>query len=230
MTNVVARIKKKNKEFEILVDIDKAIGFKKQKLEGTPATLRDILALNTIFIDYKKGFKAPASDLKESFGTDDTFKISGIIIKEGEIQLTQEYRDKIKEQKIKQIVDFLARNCIDPRTNAPYTPQRIEQAIKEVGIRIEDRDAEEQAMNILKDIEKIIPIKIAVKKVEIIIGPEYVAKIYNLIKTFKKEREDWLNDGSLRCIINLPAGMQLEFYDKLNSATHGSAITKEVKE
>jgi ribosome maturation protein SDO1 len=230
MTNVLARIKKKGKEFEIMVDLDKALAFRKQKLQGTAITLRDTLEVNDIFTDHKKGFKASSKDLKDAFGTDDVFQAAGDIINTGEVQLTQEYREKLREQKMKQIIDFLARNCMDPRTSAPYTPQRIEQAIKQSGARIDDRDSEEQAMIILKDIEKIIPIKIAVKRIEITVAPEHVGKIYNLIKTFKKEKEDWLNDGSMRCIINLPAGMQLEFYDKLNSATQGSAITKEIKD
>ena len=230
MPNVTAKIKKKGKEFEILVDIDKALGFKKQRLEGSPASLRDVLAVDDIFTDQKKGFKASSKDLKDAFGTEDKFKVSGIIINEGEVQLTQEYRDKMREQKIKQIVEFLARNCMDPRTQAPYTPQRIEQAIKQAGAKIDDRNVDEQIPIIIKDIEKIIPIKIAVKKIEITIMPQYTGQIYNLIKTFKKDKEDWLNDGSLKCIIQIPAGMQLEFYDKLNALTQGSAITKEIKE
>jgi ribosome maturation protein SDO1 len=230
MPNVVAKIKKKGKEFEILVDLDKAIGFKKQRLEGNATSLRDILAINEVFTDQKKGIKAASKDLKDAFGIEDIFKISGIIINEGEVQLTQEYREKMREAKIKQIVDFLARNCMDPRTQAPYTPQRIEQAINQAGARIDDRNVDEQIPNIIKDIEKIIPIKIAVKKLEITVMPQYTGQIYNLIKTFKKDKEEWLNDGSLKCIIQIPAGMQLEFYDKLNSMTHGSAITKEIKE
>jgi ribosome maturation protein SDO1 len=230
MPNVTAKIKKKGKDFEILVDLDKAIGFKRQRLEGTAASLRDILAINEVFTDQKKGLKAASKDLKDAFGTEDVFKVSGVIINEGEIQLTQEYREKIREQKIKQIVDFLARNCQDPRTQAPYTPQRIEQAIKQAGAKIDDRSVEEQVQSVMKDIEKIIPIKIAIKRIEITVMPQYTGQIYNIIKTFKKEKEDWLNDGSLRCIIQLPAGMQLEFYDKLNSMTKGSAITKEIKD
>ena len=230
MPNVTAKIKKKGKEFEILVDLDKALGFRKQRLEGSPASLRDILALNEIFTDQKKGIKAASKDLKDAFGTDDVFKVSGIIINEGEVQLTQEYRDKMREAKIKQIVEFLSRNCLDTRTQAPYTPQRIEQAIKQSGTKIDDRSVDEQIPTILKDIEKIIPIKIAVKKLEIMVMPQYTGQIYNLIKTFKKDKEEWLNDGSLKCIIQIPAGMQLEFYDKLNSMTHGSAITKEIKD
>jgi ribosome maturation protein SDO1 len=230
MSNVVARIKVKGKLFETIVDLDKAISFRKQKLEGNPSTLRDILEINEIFSDYKKGLRVKGSELLDAFGTEDVFVVAGKIINDGEIQLPQEYRDKMREAKVKQIVDFLARNCMDTRTNAPYTPERIESAMKQAGAKIDDRSVEEQVPGIIQGIQKIIPIKIAVKKIELIIGPEHVGKIYNLIKTFKKEKENWLNDGSMSCIIELPAGMQLEFYDKLNALTHGEAITKEVKE
>jgi ribosome maturation protein Sdo1 len=39
-----------------------------------------------------------------------------------------------------------------------------------------------------------------------------------------------LNDGSLEVIVEVPSGMIMDFYDKLNGVTHGSAITEEIKE
>ena len=36
-------------------------------------------------------------------------------------------------------------------------------------------------------------------------------------------------DGSLEVVVNIPAGITLDFYDKLNSVTHGSALTEELK-
>ena len=129
------------------------------------------------------------------------------------------------------MVDFLARNCIDPRTSAPYTADRISAAMKEVGAKVdENKSADDNALVVIKDLEKVLPIKIATKKIKITVPPAHVGHVYGLLKNFNKEKEDWLNDGSLLCIINLPAGMQFEFYDKLNNATHGSAITEEIKE
>jgi len=39
-----------------------------------------------------------------------------------------------------------------------------------------------------------------------------------------------LNDGSLEMIVNVPSGLIMDFYDRLNSVTHGSAITEDVRE
>ncbi|MCX8194313.1 MAG: ribosome assembly factor SBDS [Candidatus Pacearchaeota archaeon] len=231
MVDVVARIKAKGKLFEIIVDCDKALALKKQgKIANAAVALRDVLAVDNVFSDYKKGFKASSSDLKEVFGTDNIYEVAAKIILEGEIVLPQEYRDKAREEKMKQIVDFLSRNCVDPRTGAPYTPERISAAMKQAGVKIEEnKPIDEQALIIIKNLSAILPIKIEIKKIKIVVPPAYVARVYGFLKNFTKEKEDWLSDGSFSCIINLPAGMQLDFYDKLNNATHGSAVTEEIE-
>ena len=38
-----------------------------------------------------------------------------------------------------------------------------------------------------------------------------------------------MNDGSLEVIISIPAGMVMDFYDKLNGVTHGAALTEDIK-
>lgn len=227
--DVLARLKVKGKDFEVIVDCDKALALKKQgKINAS--VLRDVLAIDNVYSDYKKGFRAKEQELKDAFGTDNVYEIAAKIISEGEIQLPQEYREKAREQKMKQIVDFLARNCIDPRTNAPYTAERITSAIKQVGASIDEtRGADEQALDIIKKLMPIMPIKIETKRIKVTIPPTYVGQAYSILKNFKKESEDWLSDGSLACIIDLPAGMQVEFYDKLNNLTHGSALTEELK-
>lgn len=232
MTDVVARIKVKGKNFEIIVDCDKALALKRQGKITNPATaLRDVLVIDTVFSDYKKGLKVSSSDLKNAFDTDNVYDVAAKIILNGEIVLPQEYRDKAREEKLKQVIDFLSRNCVDPRTGAPYTPERIGSAIKQVGAKIEEnKPVDEQALIIIKDLTTVLPIKIEMKKIKIIVPPAYVAQVYGFLKNFTKEKEDWLGDGSLSCVINLPAGMQLEFYDKLNNITHGSAVTEEIKE
>lgn len=230
MVDVVARIKLKNKNFEIIVDCDKALALKKQGKIASNA-LRDVLAIDLVYSDYKKGLRVSSNDLKDAFGTENIYEVAARILNDGEILLPQEYREKAREAKLKQVVDFLVRNCIDPRTGAPFTPDRIMAALKQVGARIDEtRGADEQAMLIIKDLEKVLPIKIAVKRIKITIPAAYVGHVYGLFKNLTKEKEDWLNDGSLSCIISLPAGMQLEFYDKLNNLTHGAAITEEIKE
>ena len=57
----------------------------------------------------------------------------------------------------------------------------------------------------------------------------HTGKAYGVISTYKTS-ENWMNDGSLEVIVEVPSGIIMDFYDKLNGVTHGSAITQEIKE
>jgi len=223
MTNTTARIKIKGKNFEILVDDNKALAYKKQG-----GNLGEILAFNEIFTDVKKGFKASEKDLRECFDTVDIFQISDKIIKQGEILLSEEHRGKERETKINQIIEFLSKNAVDPQTNSPHTPERIKSALEEAGVNIDNQPIEKQIGKILEKLKTILPIKIETKKLLIKIPTAYTGKVYGLINEYK-ESEEWQNDGSLNCTINLPVGLQMDFYDKLNGITHGSAVVEEVE-
>ena len=72
-------------------------------------------------------------------------------------------------------------------------------------------------------------IKIETKRLKIVIPAMHSGKAYSLIKEYR-EKEEWLNNGDLQVIVNIPAGLQLEFYDKLNGITHGSSIVEEIKQ
>ncbi len=222
--NVTARIKIKGKQFEILVDLDSALRYKKTG----QGSIENILAVDAVFSDVKKGLHASTSDLKSAFDTEDIRGAAAEIIKHGEIQLPAEYRKREREDKVKQIVDFLARNCIDPRTGMPHTPSRIQAALDEARINVDDRPITEQIPAILKELQVQLPIRIETKKLRIKVPAVYTGNVYGLLHGIK-DSEEWLSDGSLLCVVSLPAGMQSEFYDKLNKITHGSAITEEVK-
>lgn len=225
MANVTGRLKLKGKNFEVLVDLDKALAFKKTG----QGTMQNILAINTIFSDAKKGLHVSESDLKDAFGSTQAEEVAARIIKEGELQLPAEYKKQEREAKIKQVVDWLARNCLDPRTGTPHTADRISSVLHESSINIDNRSVQEQIPEIIKKLQVKLPIRIETKKLSVTVPASYTGAVYGLLHSLK-EKEEWLNDGSLLCIINLPAGMQSEFYDKLNKITHGAALTEEIKE
>lgn len=225
MTNVNARLKIKNKEFEILVDLDKALMFKKTG----QGSIQNVLAFNEVFSDIKKGMHASATDLKACFGTDEVEKVAAEIIRKGEIQLTAEHRKQEREAKIKQVIDFISRNYVDPKNSTPHSPTRIETALHESHINITDKPISEQMPEIIKELQKILPLKTETKKIQIKVPAVYTGSVYGLLQSFK-EKEEWLDDGSLLVVVSFPAGMQSEFYDKLNNITHGAAITQEMKQ
>jgi len=223
MTQTVARIKKAGKHFEIMVDLDKALAFKKD--EGG----EDFLEIDKIFADSKKGEVAPSSDLKDAFGTEGINEIAQQIVKGGEILIGQEHRDAKQEKKIKQVVDFLATNAVDPKTGNPHSPERVKNALEQSKVNIKDIPIESQINDILVEVSKIIPIKLETKRVKIIVAAVHTGQVYGIINPYK-ETEKWLDDGSLEVMVKVPSGIIMDFYDKLNSVTHGSAVTEEVKE
>lgn len=223
--NTEARIKIKNKNFEILVDLDKALEMKK----GGNATPQEVLAINFVFSDSKKGLKVSDKDLEDAFGTTDINEIVQRIVKNGEVLLPAEYRKQEQDSRKKQIVEFILKNAVDPSTGRPHTQTRIEESISSAGINIDKRSVEEQIPRIIEELRKVIPIRIENKKLRVTIPSSYTGRVYGMIQGFK-EKEEWLGNGDLSCIINLPVGLQMEFYDKLNSITHGSAIVEEIKE
>jgi len=223
MTQTLARIKKAGKNFEIIVDLDDALKFKKEEISSIEAEG------DKVFTDSKKGQVPSSSDLSEAFGTTDVQKVIEAIVKGGEVQLTQEHRGAEQEQKFKQVVDFLVTNAIDPQTKNPHTPERIKNALEQAHVNIKNNPIENQIKEIVAEVSKIIPIKLETKKVKITIPAIHTGKAYGVITSYKEE-EKWLDNGDLQVIVAVPSGIVIDFYDKLNSVTHGAALTEEIKE
>ena len=220
--NTTARITKAGKHFEILVDMEEALKFRKGETNSIEA------AGDRIFKDVKKGESASSSDLEEVFGTTDINDIVKEIVKKGEVLVTQEQRSAEQEKKFKQVVDFLATNSIDPQTGNPHSIERIKNALEQSKVNVKNTTVENQIKDILQEISKVIPIKLDMKRVKITIPAIHTGKAYGVVSQYKEE-EKWLDNGDLEVIAEIPSGIIIDFYDKLNSVTHGSAITDEIK-
>ena len=223
MGDTIARIKQGGRFFEIKADLDDALRLKKGEIDYL-----DIQG-DRIFTNVNRGDVASAADLEIAFGTTELQEIILKIIKSGEIQTTQEHRNLEQEKKFNQVVDFLANNAIDPQTKNPISTERLKSALNQSKVNIKNTSVENQINDILAEVSKIIPIKIETKKVKITIPAIHTGKIYGLVNQYK-DTEKWLDDGSLEVTISVPAGIIIDFYDKLNSATQGAAMTEEIKE
>lgn len=225
MTDTIARMRSGKMIFETMVDLDNAMKLRK----GESVDMNDVIRDTAVYTDLKKGMHAGSAELENIFSTTEFPKIVEHIVKRGDIEVTQEFRDESTEQKRKQVIDFLKRNAIDTRTNLPFTEDILESALKEAGAKIDKQPVDRQIKDIIEKLTKIIPIRIETKKIKLKIPAEHTGKVYSLINEYK-EKEEWLGNGDLEVILNIPVGIQMEFYDKLNSVTHGSAITEEIKE
>jgi rRNA metabolism SBDS family protein len=222
MTQTTARIRRGKNSFEILVDLDEALKVKKGEGNISSAVLTE-----DIFFNLKSGEHAGKDVLEIEFGTSDFYEVCNKIINSGEIVLPKDYLNEQTEKKYKQIIEFLVKNAVSPE-GRPYTPDRIMTALKEARINVKNKSVESQIDEIVEHIQRIIPIKIDTKRIKIIIPAQHTGKAYSLVNEFKDE-EEWLSNGDLTITIKIPAGMTLDFYDKLNSVTHGSALAEELK-
>ena len=221
---IIARLKTHGQNYEILVDCNNALAFR----EGKSIELHDVLAAMRIFSDAKKGLEASEHAMKEIFGTSDFEEVAKIIIQKGEIQLTQDYREKLREEKRKQIINIIHRNGVDPKTHLPHPPQRIENAFEEAKFHVDEfGSVQEQVQEALKKLRPILPIKFEVKELAVKIAPEYAPKCYATVKSFGTMlREEWQNNGYWVAVVEIPGGRESDFYDKLNKICHGNVESK----
>jgi ribosome maturation protein SDO1 len=224
---VTARITKDGERFEILVNPDAALNFK----HGEETAISKVLVVDTVFTDSGKGLRPPEDKLKKMFGTTDSYKIAEIILRQGELQLTKEQRLRLIEEKRKQIIAFISKNCIDPRSGFPHPPLRIEQAMKQISIVIDPfKKGDEQARNVIEELRPILPIKIERMKIAIKIPPEYAPRAMGIVRDFGDvSREEWQSDGSWIAVIEMAAGLHSSFLERIRGVTRGNYQTKILK-
>jgi ribosome maturation protein SDO1 len=224
---VIARLKKGEEHFEVLVDPYAAADI----IDGKEVNILQNLAVDAIFKDSKKGTHASEESLQKNFESNNIEDIAKQIILKGDIQLTTEQRHKMAKNKKNRIVDTIVKNAMDPKTKAPHPRQRIELAMDQAGVHVDPfKSVSEQVKIIIETLRPLIPISMEQIKISVKIPSQYIGKAYGIARNYGSlEREDWQSDGSWIGIIRIPAGMQTDFYDKLNDVTKGNVSTKILK-
>jgi ribosome maturation protein SDO1 len=224
---VIARIEKAGEKFEVLVKPDAV-----QRLrDGKEIDLMAELAIDQIFKDAHKGSKASEEKTQEFFGTTEPLAVAKQIIRHGEIQLTTDQRRQMLEQKRKQIVQYISQNAINPQTGAPHPPLRIEIAMEEAKVHIDPfKGVEEQVKDVMDALRPLIPIRFEKVRIAVRLTAEDSAKCYGDLKSFGTIlKEEWSPTGAWIGVVEMPAGMQTDFFDRINAKTKGNAEIKILK-
>lgn len=216
-----ARYSAGGEKFEILVKPDPAFDFK----QGKPISLFEILISDEIYSDASKGLRVSEEKLRKVFHTTDPLKIAEVILKKGELLITAEQRKRMLEDKKKQIISFITKNYVDPKTNLPHPPMRIEQAIAQAKVAIDPfKDVEEQAKVVVEKLRSIIPLKTGNVKLKIRIPASFAPQSYGIIKSFGEIlKQEWGTDGGLTIVLEIPIASQSALLDRLGSLTKGAA-------
>jgi len=224
---VIARIERSGERFEVIVKPEAV-----QKLrDGKEVNVLENLAIDEIFRDARKGSKASEEKMEEFFGTTEPVQVAREIIKRGEIQLTTEQRREMQEAKRRQVIQYIAANAINPQTGTPHPPQRIENAMEEAKVHVDPfKPVQEQVKDVLDALRPLIPIRFEKARIAVRLTAEDSAKCYGDIKAFGTIlREEWQPNGSWIGVVEMPAGMQTEFLERLNAKTKGNVEAKILK-
>ena len=223
--HTVVRLNLDGNKFEILVKPDPALEYKL----GKRTDLSSVLISDEIYSDANKGSRVGIEKLVKYFNTTDPTEISKQILSRGELSLTTEQRRKMVEEKKKQIVQYINKNFVDPKTHIPHPLTRIESAMDQTRLIIDPfKRPEEQIKTILDSLRKILPLKSESVRLTIIVPPQFSAQSYSVLKTVGNfNTEQWLSDGSLKVIIEINAGMKGAILDRIGSVTKGSAHVTE---
>jgi ribosome maturation protein SDO1 len=224
---VIARLEYYGERFEVLVDPDLASDFKR----GEKVQIEDILAVEEVFKDAKKGDRASEEAMNKAFDTADPLQAAAAIIRKGQVQLTAQQRREMQEEKRRMIVAKISREAINPQTKLPHPTRRIEIAMEEAKIRVDPfKSVDEQLTSTLKAISRLIPIRLEKVQVAIHIPGEDTGRVFGIISQYGKTRkEEWQSDGSWVAVVEIPGGMQESFYQKLSELTHGKVEIKLLK-
>ena len=214
-------------KFEILVKPDQALDYKLGKIKDVGS----VLVSEEIYQNSGEGTRASSEKLQKAFKTEDPLVIAEKILQKGDLNLTTDQRRRMTTEKRKQIITFIAKTFVDPRSHLPHPPLRIEQAISDVRVSIDPfKSVEEQVKDIVENLRSIIPLKSENLSLEISVPAQYVAKSYSVLKsTGILKKEDWQPDGSLKAILEIPAAARPNVIDRLGAITKGTAFVEVLK-
>lgn len=214
-------------KFEIMVKPDPALDYKLGKKKDISA----VLVSDEIYTDSGKGTRPSAEKLLKAFNTEDQSLIAEIIMQKGDLNLTTDQRRKMIEEKRKQIVHFIAKTYVDPKSHLPHPPLRIEQAMKDGRVSIDpQKNVDEQVKEIVDKLRSIIALKSENLQLEIVIPAQFASQSYAVLKSVGSlKKEEWQNNGSLKAILEIPAAARPTVIDRLGSITKGSATVEVVQ-
>ena len=226
---IIARLESYGELFEILVDPDLAADFKNPDIDSI--AIEDVLAVEEIFKDAKKGDKASEDSMNKVFETTDTLEVATLILNTGHIQLTAKQKREMQEEKRRLVVNKIARESINPQSGLPHPVKRIENAMDETKVKIDPfKSVDEQVRIALKAIKVKIPIRFEKVRMAVRLPGNVAGNAFSAISHFGEiVNEEWQQDGSWIAIIEMAGGLQDQFVLKMNELSGGKAETKLIK-
>jgi ribosome maturation protein SDO1 len=221
----IVRLSAGNEKFEILVKPDPALEYKL----GKKMDISNIMISDEIYSDANKGTRSSTEKLMKQFKTTDQLEIAKQIMAKGDLNMNTDQRRKMIEEKKRQIVEYINKNFVDPKTHMPHPVSRINTVLDEARLAIDPfKRLDDQIKNIIEPLRKVLPLKSEILELNVTVPAQFSGQSFSVFKNIGEiKSEQWLSDGSLQVVLNLNAGMKSSFLDRIGTATKGSAQVTE---
>jgi ribosome maturation protein SDO1 len=208
-----------------LVKPDPALEYKL----GKKVDISNIMISDEIYSDANKGTRSSSEKLMKAFKTTDQFEIAKQIMEKGDLNMNTDQRRKMVEEKKRQIVEYINKNFVDPKTHLPHPISRINAVIDDSRVGIDPfRRLEDQIKYIIEPLRKLLPLKSEILELTVTVPAQFSGQSFSVFKSIGDiKSEQWLSDGSLQVVLNLNAGLKSSFLDRIGTATKGSAQVTE---
>ncbi len=211
----------KYQKFEVLCKS----GTIKKYREGKIGSIDNVILTDDIYTNSSKGDKAKNSDLVAAFGTDKVMDCIKVILDKGEFALTVAEKKEMVDQKRKEVINYIHKYFVDPKTNYPHPVTRIENTFQELKIVIDPFiPAERQFLDIHKKLLGKLTLKKVTMDATITIPSKFLGKCKGLIQekgTVSSEK--FGADGSADLSVTLAPGDFETLVVLLDKVTGGSA-------
>jgi len=203
--------------FEIATNLGSVLKYRDGKIGWDKVAFTD-----EIFKNLAKGERATRDELKQAFGTDNVQECLKKIVDRGDLQLTTQERKEKVEQKRAEIVTYIHKYYINPKTNTPHPVVRIENALETLKFRVDsDLPAERQAIDIIKKLPEIMPIKRSDMHATLTVSLQFVGQIIGIVQQWAKLiRESYTSESCIMELSVIPGDYD-NLLSELNKATKG---------
>ena len=221
----IVRLSAGNEKFEILVKPDPALEYKL----GKKMDISNIMISDEIYSDANKGTRSSTEKLMKQFKTTDQLEVAKQIMAKGDLNMNTDQRRKMIEEKKRQIVEYINKNFVDPKTHMPHPISRISTVLDDARVAIDPfKRLDDQIKNIIEPLRKLLPLKSEILELTVTVPAQFSGQSFSVFKSIGDiKSEQWLSDGSLQVVLNLNAGMKSSFLDRIGTATKGSAQVSE---
>eukprot|EP01089_Gocevia_fonbrunei_P004155 TRINITY_DN14168_c0_g1_i1.p1 TRINITY_DN14168_c0_g1~~TRINITY_DN14168_c0_g1_i1.p1 ORF type:complete len:256 (+),score=60.46 TRINITY_DN14168_c0_g1_i1:41-808(+) len=186
----------------------------------------DVLFSDDVFTDISKGDKPTDADLKKAFGTSNTQECAKTIVDKGELALsTAERKERVDRMKL-EIINYIHKYYIDPKTKMPHPAKRIELALDQMKVTFDPFVPAEKQFHdkIEKRLPELIPVKRCEMMATITIPHSVIAACQGVLKKrCKIGKEDWNATGCTMEISFVPGDYDA-LISELNTVTKGDFV------